>query len=208
MKTVKGNIYIIAAASGTGKTSLVRVLVESLDNVITSISHTTRPKRSNEIDGENYFFVDQAEFARMHEQNTFFEHAKVFGNDYGTSRTWVEQQLNKGLDVILEIDWQGAEQIKTLIPSSISIFILPPSIAELQRRINSRNQDSEKIITNRLAAAHEEIAHCKDFDYIVINDKFDVALVDLRSIIRSQRLFASVQLQKQQKLVAELTQKG
>lgn len=208
MKTATGNIYIIAAASGTGKTSLVRVLVESLDSIITSVSHTTRPKRPNEIDGENYFFVDQAEFARMNEQNAFLEHAKVFDNDYGTSRIWVEQQLNQGLDVILEIDWQGAEQIKTVIPSSISIFILPPSIAELQRRINSRNQDSERIITNRLAAAHEEIARCKDFDYIVINDKFDVALVDLRSIIRSQRMLTPVQLQKQQKLVAELTQKG
>ncbi len=208
MKTAKGNIYIIAAASGTGKTSLVRVLVESLDNIITSVSHTTRPKRPNEIDGENYFFVDQTEFTRMNKQNAFLEHAKVFGNDYGTSRIWVEQQLNQNLDVILEVDWQGAEQIKTLIPSSVNIFILPPSIAELQRRINSRNQDSEKIIANRLAAAHEEIAHCKDFDYIVINDKFDVALVDLRSIIRSQRLLAPVQLQKQQKLVAELTQKS
>ncbi len=208
MKTATGNIYIIAAASGTGKTSLVRVLVESLDSIITSVSHTTRPKRSNEIDGENYFFVDQDEFTRMNEQNAFLEHAKVFGNHYGTSRIWVEQQLNQGLDVILEIDWQGAEQIKTVIPSSISIFILPPSIAELQRRINSRNQDSERIITNRLAAAHEEIARCKDFDYIVINDKFDVALVDLRSIIRSQRMLTPVQLQKQQKLVAELTKKS
>lgn len=202
---MKGNVYIIAAASGTGKTSLVSILVESLDNIITSISYTTRPKRQNEIDGENYFFVEEKEFETMIQKQEFLEYAKVFDNYYGTSQKWVEAQTQKGLDVILEIDWQGAQQIKSKLPESISIFILPPSLNELHRRLQTRNQDSPEVIAKRIAAADAEITHCNEFDYIVINDNFDIALVDLRSIIRSQRLLKAAQLQKQQKLLAELT---
>jgi guanylate kinase len=199
-------IYIIAAASGTGKTHLVNELVTTLDYIMISISYTTRPRRPNERDGENYFFINEAEFKDMIQKGKFLEYAKVFGNYYGTSRKWVEAQIKNGLDVILEIDWQGAQQIKKLMPHSISIFILPPSIAELRQRLLKRNQDAQKVIDQRIAAAHEEIAHCPEFDYIVVNDKFAEALLDLRAIIHAQRLVKDVQVVKQQKLLAELTQ--
>jgi guanylate kinase len=201
----KGTVYIIAAASGTGKTSLVKVLVESLDNIMTSISYTTRPMRPGEREGESYFFVSVEEFERMIGAGEFLEYATVFGYHYGTSRLWVEQQIKKGIDIILEIDWQGAQQVKSLIPNCVSIFILPPSMLELRRRLEARNQDHEQVIKKRLAAAHEEIGHCREYDYIVVNDKFDVALVDLRSIVRSQNLTREVQIFQQQKLIAELT---
>ena len=202
-----GNVYIIAAASGTGKTSLVKVLVESLNDIAISISHTTRPMRSNEREQESYFYISEQEFQKMIAQNEFLEYAKVFDHYYGTSKQWVEQQIKKGNDVILEIDWQGALQVKKYFPQSVSIFILPPSKEELRCRLEKRNQDDKAIIAKRLAAAHEEIARCADFDYIVINDQFDVALVDLRSIIRSQRLQKKVQMIKYQDLLAELTKK-
>lgn len=200
-----GTVYIIAAASGTGKTSLVGVLVESLSNIITSISYTTRPRRASERDGESYFFIDEAEFKRMIKAGEFLEYAEVFGHYYGTSHLWVEQQIKQGTDVILEIDWQGAEQVKKLMPNCVSIFILPPSIQELKRRLTTRNQDEPEVINRRLAAAHEEISHCFEYDYIVVNDKFDVALVDLRSIIRAQNLVKAAQLIQQRKLIEQLT---
>jgi guanylate kinase len=202
-----GNVYIIAAASGTGKTSLVKVLVESLNGIAISISHTTRPIRECEREQESYFYVNEQEFKNMVAQNEFLEYAKVFDHYYGTSKKWVEQQVKNGSDVILEIDWQGAKQIKKQLPQSVSIFILPPSKEELRRRLETRNQDDKVVITKRLAAAHEEIAHCFDFDYIVINDKFDIALVDLRSIIRSHRLQKKTQIVRYQNLLAELTKK-
>jgi guanylate kinase len=189
-----GTVYVIAAASGTGKTSLVKALAESLDNILTSISYTTRPKRDNERDGENYFFVSLEQFEKMITRHEFLEYAKIFGHYYGTSKKWVEQQLANGTDVILEIDWQGAEQIKKLLPDSIGIFILPPSIEELQRRLHTRNLDDAKIIAERLSAASDEINHAAEFDYIVINDKFDVALADLQAIIHAQRLRKDRQL--------------
>jgi guanylate kinase len=203
MKNI-GIIYVIAAASGTGKTSLVKELVESFDHIVTSISYTTRGKRSGERSGENYFFVSTEEFEHMIAKQEFLEYAKVFGDYYGTSRNWVEEHINKGIDVILEIDWQGGQQIKKLLPNSISIFILPPSLQELRHRLETRRQDDATIINKRLAAASEEISHCKDFDYIVVNDKFDEALADLRSIIRSQRLYKDIQLEKHCKLLKEL----
>ena len=202
-----GNIYIIAAASGTGKTSLVKMLTESLDNIVTSISHTTRPKRVNERNGENYFFVTKNHFEDMITRNEFLEYAKVFGHYYGTSKAWVDEQLQQGIDVILEIDYQGAAQVKHLIPDSIGIFILPPSMQELRRRLETRNLDDSEIIEQRLMAAKDEISHAPGFDYIIVNDQFDVALVDLRSIIRSQRLRKEIQLINQQQLLAELMQK-
>lgn len=202
-----GTIYIIAAASGTGKTSLVKALAESLSNIITSISYTTRPKRKNERDGENYFFITEEQFEKMISQQAFLEYAQVFGHYYGTAKKWVEQQIANGVDVILEIDWQGAEQIKKLMPHSISIFILPPSIEELKNRIKTRNLDDAKIIEQRLNAASSEINHAPEFDYIVINDQFNAALEDLCAIINSRRLRKDVQLIKQQHILAELTKK-
>lgn len=202
-----GTIYIIAAASGTGKTSLVKALAESLSNIITSISYTTRPKRKNERDGENYFFITAEQFEKMISQQACLEYAQVFGHYYGTAKKWVEQQIANGVDVILEIDWQGAEQIKKLMPHSISIFILPPSIEELKNRIKTRNLDDAKIIEQRLNAASSEISHAPEFDYIVINDQFNAALEDLCAIINSQRLRKDVQLIKQQHILAELTKK-
>jgi guanylate kinase len=204
---IMGNLYIIAAASGTGKTSLVKVLVESLDDIAISISHTTRPIRSGEREKESYFYINEQEFKNMIAQNEFLEYAKVFDHYYGTSKKWVEQQIKNGNDVILEIDCQGAAQVKQQFPQSISIFILPPSKDELRRRLETRNQDDKAIIAKRLAATHEEIAQCSNFDYIVINDKFDIALVDLRSIIRSHRLQKKAQINKYSDLLAELTKK-
>jgi guanylate kinase len=203
-----GTIYVIAAASGTGKTSLVKVLVESLDKIVTSISYTTRPKRSAERDGENYFFINQTQFEQMIANQEFLEYAKVFGHYYGTSKKWVEDKIQAGIDVVLEIDWQGAKQVKQSIPESIGIFILPPSIPELQHRLTTRNQDVAQVIKERLAKASEEISHCGEFNYIVVNDEFDVALVDLRSIIRSQRLRSNMQRIKWHDLLAKLTKTG
>jgi len=201
------NIYIISAASGTGKTSLVKALSESLNNITISISHTTRPIREGEREGKSYFYVDKKDFKNMIDQNQFLEHAQVFDHYYGTSKKWVEQQTKNGYDVILEIDWQGAQQIKKKVSESISIFILPPSKQELQRRLETRNRDNKNNIIKRLSAAHEEIAHCVDFDFIVINDKFDVALTDLKSIINTQRLQKKAQLINYKNLLAELTKK-
>ncbi|MCK4607972.1 MAG: guanylate kinase [Gammaproteobacteria bacterium] len=199
-----GTVYIVAAASGTGKTSLVKVLVESLNNIIISISHTTRPKRSTERNGENYFFVSKPDFQHMIANQEFLEYANVFGHYYGTSKTWVTDQLQQGMDVILEIDWQGAEQIKKLLPECVSIFILPPSMNELKHRLETRNQDDPVVIAKRLSIAGSEIKHSTAFDYIVVNDQFDIALVDLRSIIRAQRLRKDIQRIKQDKLLSEL----
>ncbi|KPJ68136.1 MAG: guanylate kinase [Coxiella sp. DG_40] len=203
MKNI-GTIYIIAAASGTGKTSLVKKLVEFFDNIVASVSYTTREKRSGECNGENYFFVGKEEFKHMISGGEFLEYAKVFGDYYGTSRNWVKNHINKGIDVILEIDWQGAQHVKKLLPNSISIFILPPSLQELRSRLETRKQDNATIIDRRLSAASEEISHCKDFDYIVVNDKFEDALADLRSIIRSQQLRKDVQLEKYCELLKKL----
>jgi len=202
-----GTIYVIAAASGTGKTSLVKALAEVLDRIVTSISYTTRPKRSGEHEGENYFFIEHSKFEQMIARQEFLEYAKVFGNYYGTSRQWVAEKTKTGSDVILEIDWQGAKQIKALMPNSISIFILPPSTQELQRRLETRNQDAAKVIAQRLAQAGDEISHCAEFDYIVVNDKFEEALSDLQSIIRCQRLRANIQGYKWHNLLAKLTKK-
>lgn len=204
MKTV-GKLYIISAASGTGKTSLVKKLVDGLDNIAVSISHTTRPIRSDEKNEINYFFVSEQQFEAMIANNEFIEYAKVFGNYYGTSRHWVEEQINKGISVILEIDWQGALQVKKIFPESIGIFILPPSMDELKRRLKKRNQDNSETVKRRLLAASKEISHYMDFDYIVINDKFNNAIMDLKAIIRSCDLVKDVQAVKYKELLLKLT---
>jgi len=183
-----GKLYIISAPSGAGKTSLVRQLVADLDSLTVSVSHTTRPMRPGEAHGRDYFFVPVAEFQAMLERQAFLEHARVFDNFYGTARQTVEENLSQGLDVILEIDWQGAQQIKKLLPDSLSIFILPPSIDILQQRLRSRGQDDEQIIARRMRDAVTEMSHYDEFDYLVVNDVFEQALTALKSILTANRL--------------------
>ncbi len=199
-----GNLFVIAAPSGTGKTTLVKALINELSGLAVSISHTTRAKRPNEVNGVNYFFVQEAEFRRMIEQGDFLEYATVFGAFYGTSHRWVEATLKKGVDVVLEIDWQGMQQIKTLVPESISIFILPPSLDNLRERLVTRNQDKPEVIQDRLADVKETLSHFQEFDYMVINDDFDQALADLKLLIQANRLLQRRQCEKYSKLIAKL----
>lgn len=199
-----GNLYTISAPSGAGKTSLVTALVESTSNICVSISHTTRPIRPGEVDGVNYHFVDHTEFQTMLVANAFLEHAEVFGNFYGTSRHWVEQQLQQGLDVILEIDWQGAKQVAQWLPQAISIFILPPSKAALHQRLTNRGQDNNSVIEQRMAAAVNEMSHYDQASFLVINDDFQIALQDLQAILRSSHLRQEAQQQCHAGLLTEL----
>lgn len=198
-----GNLYVIAAPSGAGKTTLVKSLVDSLPKITVSISHTTRPKRPSELHGVNYYFIDSSEFQGMIDHGDFLEYATIFGNLYGTSKSWVEQTLAKGSDVILEIDWQGHEQIKRLFPHMISIFILPPSLHDLQDRLVKRNQDHPEIIKRRLADAKEAVAHLPAFDYMIVNDDFTHALNDLKTIIEAGRLLQKHQSIKHAKLIED-----
>lgn len=204
MMTEPGNLYVISAPSGTGKTSLVKALIETVPDIMVSISHTTRPRRPAEIHGVNYYFIDQAEFDQMTKHNDFLEHATVFGNSYGTSRSWVENTLAKGQDVILEIDWQGGQQIHTLIPNSTSIFILPPSVNDLYDRLIKRNQDNHDIIKQRIADVREATRHIGEYNYIVINDDFATALNDLKTIVYAARLTQRRQIVKFSNLLSEL----
>lgn len=181
------NLIIIAAPSGCGKTSLVKALLESYDNLCVSISHTTRKARKGEIDGENYHFISTGAFREMIDNNDFIEHAEVFGNMYGTARQNIKEKLDNNVDIILEIDWQGARQVRQNMPDSISIFILPPSINSLRERLANRGQDDEDTISKRMANSQTEISHYKEFDYLIINNQFDSALNDLKSIIEDYR---------------------
>lgn len=199
-----GNLYVIAAPSGTGKTTLVHALTSSLPDITVSISYTTREKRPNEVDGINYHFVDKAEFEHMIAHHDFLEYATVFDNYYGTSKSWVEDTLAKGIDVILEIDWQGHQQIKQLFPESSSIFILPPSLEHLRDRLVKRNQDHPDIIQKRLADARETASHIREFNYVVINDSFSTALHELKIIIETGRLLRQRQLAKHANLIENL----
>lgn len=183
-----GDLFIISAPSGAGKTSLVKALVESLPNIQISISHTTRECRQDEVDGVNYHFIDKGAFENMLAQDLFLEHAKVFHHYYGTSRAWVEKTLKAGQDVVLEIDWQGAQQVRVIWPNTISIFIIPPSLTELSKRLMARGRDDVTDIEYRLGIAQEEIRHYTEFDFLVCNDSFDHALEDMRSIIFATRL--------------------
>lgn len=199
-----GTLYVIAAPSGAGKTSLVDALVKSLDNIKISVSYTTRPKRPLEEEGLNYHFVSAVEFEKMIAAHQFLEHANVFGNHYGTGKAWVEQQLQAGFDVILEIDWQGAQQIRKLFPRCVGIFILPPSLAILRQRLEVRNQDSEAVINERLAEAKTEMSHYAEFDYLLFNDVFAEALADLQVIVQAQRLRQPLQAQRHTMLLEGL----
>lgn len=207
MSVSAGNLFVIAAPSGAGKTSLVKALSESMSQLQISVSHTTRAMRPSEVDGQDYFFIDQKTFQKMAEKQAFLEHATVFGNQYGTSREWVLNQLSQGIDVVLEIDWQGARQIHRMFPEAILVFILPPSMAALKKRLESRQQDDSNTIARRMLAAQDEMAHFGEFDYLVVNDQFEVALQDLQHIVLSARLKTKLQRQKLVALLENLMKK-
>ncbi|WP_045856098.1 guanylate kinase [Teredinibacter purpureus] len=200
----QGTLYTVSAPSGAGKTSLVKALADSTDGICVSVSHTTRPIRPGEENGVNYHFVSHEQFASMVEQSSFLEHAQVFTNYYGTSTKWVEESLASGVDVILEIDWQGAQQVRKHIPGTVGVFILPPSRPALLERLTGRGQDGEAVIAARMAEAENEISHFVEADYLVINDDFDVALTEFRSIVVAQRQKLEKQQQKHQDLLQEL----
>jgi len=183
-----GSLFIISAPSGAGKTSLVKRLIANMDKLSVSVSHTTRAQRQGEIHGQDYFFISTAEFDAMFDTNDFLEYAQVFDNYYGTSQQTVANSIKQGLDVILEIDWQGAQQVRKMCPACISIFILPPSIAVLQQRLQQRGLDSEDIINRRMRDAVTEMRHYKEYDYLVVNDAFSEALAELQSIVHANRL--------------------
>lgn len=204
MNPEAGTLFTVSAPSGAGKTSLVQALVNAEANLQVSVSHTTRAMRPSEADGVNYHFCSREDFAAMLERGEFLEHANVYGNLYGTSQKFVEHELAKDHDVILEIDWQGAAQIKHLRPSTCSIFILPPSMEALRERLSGRGQDDEDTIEHRLAAAVSDMSHYVEADYVVINDVFDQALIDLRAIVQSQRLKTLRQAQRLQPRLADL----
>lgn len=204
MQPAQGFLYIISAPSGAGKTSLVKALLERDQQIRVSVSHTTRSARPGEEDGVAYNFVELSEFDRLIEEGQFLEYAEVFTNKYGTSKGWVEAQLAQGIDVILEIDWQGAEIVREKMPDARSIFILPPSREELLRRLTGRGTDSDEVIAGRMAQAESEMSHYGDFDYLVINDHFETALDQLAAIFAANRLEMAVQQQAQQSLLAEL----
>ena len=184
----RGILYTVSAPSGAGKTSLVSALVDNCPNIRVSVSHTTRPKRAGEIDGINYHFVDRAVFEEMLANAAFLEQAEVFGNLYGTSEAWVKNMLAQGIDVILEIDWQGARQIRKLMPDSVGIFILPPSMSTLRERLTGRGQDGDDIIARRLNEACNEMSHYVEADYLIVNTDFNRALQELRAIVQAQPL--------------------
>lgn len=201
---VKGSLYVISAPSGAGKTSLVKALLESSRGITVSVSHTTRAPRPGEEDGVDYHFVYKEEFESLVDQGAFLEHARVFDNYYGTASSSVEEKLNQGLDVILEIDWQGARQVRKRFPDCIGIFILPPSREALEERLRGRGQDSDEIIARRMRDAQSEASHYGEYHYLVINDDFETALADLRSIFTAGRLQLDRQKPRHQALIDAL----
>jgi guanylate kinase len=200
-----GTLYVVSAPSGAGKTSLVRALLDSTgDELVLSVSHTTRAPRPGEVDGRDYHFVDVETFRRMIDNEAFLEHARVFDNYYGTARQGIETQLTQGRDVILEIDWQGARQVRQALPESVGIFILPPSRVVLQERLRARGQDDEAVITRRMQDAVNEMSHYGEYDYLVINEVFRTAHDELAAITRSRRLRLAGQQQRHAALLAAL----
>ncbi|WP_018276186.1 guanylate kinase [Teredinibacter turnerae] len=199
-----GTLYTVSAPSGAGKTSLVKAVVDAVDNLLVSVSHTTRAQRPGEVDGINYHFVDRTQFEQMVENGDFLEHAQVFTNAYGTSKNWVLETLGAGKDVILEIDWQGAHQVRQLIPSAVSLFILPPSRETLRQRLTGRGQDNDSVIDARMAEAESEMSHYGEADYLVVNDNFNIALNEFRAIIIANRLTLEKQRLRHQSLLNNL----
>lgn len=209
MASLLGNLFILAAPSGAGKSSLIKALMEKYEsNTATpmqvSVSHTTRQPRPGEVDGVHYHFVSREQFEALIEQGVFFEYAEVFGNYYGTSRVTIEQTLHRGIDVFLDIDWQGAQQIRKLVDDVETIFILPPSKEELESRLNNRGQDSAEVIAGRMAKAQSETSHYNEYDYVVVNDDFDTALAEIETIVMAKRLSLQSQAVRHQALLDNL----
>ena len=204
MSASTGTLYIVSAPSGAGKTSLVKALLDAQPHVRVSVPHTTRPMRPGEVDGVNYHFVSREEFVERMERGEFLEHAEVFGNLYGTSQRWLEQTLNECFDLILEIDWQGAQQVRRLMPQAKSSFILPPTQEALRQRLTNRGQDSDEVIEKRMREAVSEMTHYVEYDYLVINDDFAHALIDLQAIFRANQLLQASQQQRFRSLLDEL----
>jgi guanylate kinase len=201
---MSGNLFIISAPSGAGKTSLVHALLGINPHINLSISYTTRDPRPGEHDGKDYHFVSRETFLAMAKRGEFLESAEVYGNLYGTSQTWISQEVSKGRDVLLEIDWQGAAQVRRLFPDSISIFILPPSREALEQRLKGRGQDNDAVIAKRMAAVREDVAHIAEFDYVIINDNLNEALRELNAVVLSAKLISTKQLTRHQTLINQL----
>ena len=200
---MSGNLFVVCAPSGAGKTSLVKALLDNDRQIRLSVSYTTRAPREGEHDGREYHFIDKPAFEAMIAAGDFLEHANVYGNYYGTSRRWIEGELAAGHDVLLEIDWQGASQVRRLFPDMAGIFVLPPSLAELEKRLKGRGTDAPEVIAKRMASAREEISHVLEFEYIIVNERFDVALQDLMSVVRAARVSRARQRVRLAKLIDE-----
>jgi guanylate kinase len=201
---MSGNLFVISAPSGAGKTSLVRALLNINPQIDLSISYTTRAPRAGERDGADYHFVSRDTFLDMIERGEFLESAEVYGNFYGTSQTWIAQENAKGRDILLEIDWRGATQVRTLFPDCISVFILPPSMQTLEQRLIGRGTDDPEIVARRLAAVREDVAHVAEFDYVIINDNLNEALRELNALVLTARLRCTKQLSRHQVLINQL----
>jgi guanylate kinase len=202
---MSGNLFIVCAPSGAGKTTLVDALLKADSGIRLSVSYTTRQPRAGEVDGREYHFVSQEKFQEMSAAGAFLESALVHGNYYGTSQPWINDQRAAGADILLEIDWQGAAQVRKMMPDAIGIFVLPPSFEALVGRLNKRAQDPPDVIARRIAGAREEISHVSEFKYVIINDKFDEAVKDLVSIVRARRLLATSQLARHSDLINRMT---
>ncbi|MDR2195444.1 MAG: guanylate kinase [Gallionellaceae bacterium] len=203
---MNGNLFIVSAPSGAGKTSLVSALLSRHPEIGLSVSHTSRSPRPGEEHGKHYHFVSREIFLAMTERGDFLESAEVYGNLYGTSQSWIQTEIDKGRDILLEIDWQGAAQVRRIFPECISVFILPPSLATLEDRLKSRRQDSAEVIAQRIACAKEDVSHVAEFDYVIINDKLDVALQQLEAVVIAAGLRRDRQLSRQQNLIKQLQQ--
>jgi guanylate kinase len=201
---MSGNLFIISAPSGAGKTSLVHALLDINPNIDLSVSYTTRDPRPGEQDGRDYHFVSREFFLEMAKRGEFLESAEVYGNLYGTSQIWITQEIARGRDLLMEIDWQGASQVRRLFPDSVSIFLLPPSISTLEQRLKGRGKDNDAVIAKRMAAVREDIAHIAEFDYVIINDNLNDALRELNAVVLSARLRCAKQLSRHQAIINQL----
>lgn len=200
----KGNLFVVTAPSGAGKTTLVAALLAADANVQLSISYTTRAPRAGEVNGKDYHFVERAEFERMISAGELLEHAEVYGNYYGTSQVWINEVIQNGRDILLEIDWQGAQQVRRLFPDAIGLFVLPPSLDTLESRLRNRGKDSDEVIAKRMAVAREECSHVDEFDYVIVNEHIDDAVRDIVAVVRAQRLTLAGQSLRHTALISSL----